>query len=315
MAARIFRSRSALERKLFGEVELRPTQPCSRWIGRFGRRLAVWWRYRDPDVVAGGTDRGGCCSLDFASRFLLDHIVSVQTEAAPFATTHWSIVLTAQGRSSAADAALEKLCCTYWWPLYGFVRRNGSGPEEAQDLTQAFFARLLERRDLETVRQEKGRLRSYLLASLKNFLSKARDRELTIKRGEGRPLISLDDLLTRERADQEPAHRLSADRIYERRWALTLLEQVLVRLGAEYEAVGKLPLFDRLKELLAGESGQPSQAKIAAEMRMTENAVKQAFHRLRHRYRQLLHEEIAHTVAVPGDVEDELRHFITVLQT
>src|SRR5206468_10457768 len=139
-------------------------------------------------------------------------------KTAAVATTHWSIALTARGRSPVADEALEKLCRTYWWPLYGFVRRNGSGPEEAQDLTQAFFARLLERRDLETVRQEKGRLRSYLLASLKNFLSKARDRELTIKRGEGRPLISLDDLLTRERADQEPAHRLSADRIYERRW-------------------------------------------------------------------------------------------------
>jgi RNA polymerase sigma-70 factor (ECF subfamily) len=198
--------------------------------------------------------------------------------------------------------------------LYGFVRRNGHTPEEAQDLTQAFFARLLERRDLETVRQEKGRLRSYLLVSLKNFLSKAREREMTVKRGQGRPLISLDDLLARERADQEPAHKLSADRIYERRWALTLLEQVLVRLGTEYKAAGKPQLFDRLKELLAGDAGQPSQASIAAEMQMTENAVKQAFHRLRHRYRQLLHEEIAHTVAVPGDVEDELRHFISVLQ-
>jgi len=150
---------------------------------------------------------------------------------------------------------------------------------------------------------------------MKNFLSKARDREMTVKRGEGRPLISLDDLLARERVDQEPAHKLSADRIYERRWALTLLEQVLVRLRSEYEAAGKLPLFDRLKELLARESGQPSQAEIAAEMQMTENAVKQAFHRLRYRYRQLLHEEIANTVAVPEDVEDELRHFIGVLQT
>lgn len=241
--------------------------------------------------------------------------MSAQTEAAAFATTHWSIVLTAQGRSAAADAALEKLCRTYWWPLYGFVRRNGYTPEEAQDLTQAFFARLLERRDLETVRQERGRLRSYLLASLKNFLSKARDREMAVKRGEGRPLVSLDDLLARERSDQEPAHKLSADRIYERRWALTLLEQVLARLGAEYEAVGKLPLFDRLKQLLAGDSSQPSQAKIAAEMRMTENAVKQAFHRMRHRYRQLLQEEIAHTVAVQEDFEDELRHFIAILQT
>ena len=240
---------------------------------------------------------------------------STQSGAAAFTTTHWSVVLAVQGESAEAKAALEKLCRTYWWPLYGFVRREGYKPEEAQDLTQAFFARLLERKDLETVRQERGRLRSYLLASLKNFLSKARHRELTVKRGEGRPLVSLEDLLARERADQEPAHKLSADRIYERRWALTLLEQVLVRLRAEYEAAGKLPLFDRLKELLTREFGQPSQATIAAEMRMTENAVKQAFHRLRHRYRQLLHEEIAHTVAVPEDVEDELRHFIAVLQT
>ena len=223
--------------------------------------------------------------------------------------------MTAQGRSPAADQALEKLCRIYWWPLYGFVRRNGYTPEEAQDLTQAFFARLLERRDLETVSPQKGRLRSYLLASVKNFLSKARDRELTIKRGEGRPLVSLEDLLVRERADQEPAHKLSADRIYERRWALMLLEQVLARLGAEYEAVGRLPLFNRLKELLAGGPGQPSQAKIAAEMQMTENAVKQAFHRMRHRYRQLLQEEIADTVAAKDDIEDELRHFIGVLQT
>jgi RNA polymerase sigma factor (sigma-70 family) len=235
--------------------------------------------------------------------------------AVAFATTHWSIVMAAQGESPAAQDALEKLCRTYWWPIYGFVRRQGYKPEEAQDLTQSFFARLLERRDLETVRQERGRFRSYLLASLKNFLSKARDRDLTIKRGEGQALISLDDLLVRERADQEPSHKLSADRIYERRWALTLLEQVLARLRAEYEAAGNLPLFDHLKELLAGESGQPSQAKIAAEMGMTENAVKQAFHRLRHRYRQLLQEEIAHTVAAPDDVEDELRHFISVLQT
>jgi RNA polymerase sigma factor (sigma-70 family) len=240
---------------------------------------------------------------------------TTQEGGAAFVTTHWSVVLAAQGESAEADAALEKLCRTYWWPLYGFVRREGYKPEDAQDLTQAFFARLLKRRDLETVGQERGRLRSYLLASLKNFLSKARHRELTVKRGEGRPLVSLDDLLARERADQEPSHKLSADRIYERRWALTLLEQVLVRLRAEYEAAGKLPLFDRLKELLARESGQPSQAEIAAEMQMTENAVKQAFHRLRHRYRQLLHEEIAHTVAVPDDVEDELRHFIAVLQT
>jgi RNA polymerase sigma factor (sigma-70 family) len=262
----------------------------------------IFCLYRRVPAVDNGPSRGAIGQ-------------STQNGAVAFVTTHWSVVLAAQGESAEAKAALEKLCRIYWWPLYGFVRREGYKPEEAQDLTQAFFARLLERKDLETVRQERGRLRSYLLASIKNFLSKARHRELTVKRGEGRPLVSLDDLLARERADQEPAHKLSPDRIYERRWALTLLEQVLARLRAEYEAAGKLPLFDHLKELLAGESGQPSQAEIAAEMQMTENAVKQAFHRLRHRYRQLLHEEIAHTVAVQDDVEDELRHFISVLQT
>ena len=146
--------------------------------------------------------------------------------AAAFTTTHWSVVLTAQGDSPAAQAALEKLCRTYWWPLYGFVRRQGYSPEQAQDLTQGFFALLLERRDLDAVRREKGRLRSYLLTSLRNFLGKTHRREMTIKRGEGRALVPLEELIARERADFEPVDTLSPERIYERRWALTLLEQV-----------------------------------------------------------------------------------------
>ncbi len=234
---------------------------------------------------------------------------------AAFTTTQWSVVLAAQDRSPAADEALEKLCRTYWWPLYGFVRRNGYRPEEAQDLTQGFFALLLERRGLDVVRREKGRLRSYLLVSLKNFLAKARRRELALKRGEGRSLVPLDELLARERGELEPAISLSADYLYERRWALTLLEQVLARLEEEYRVAGKELLFESLNELLAGESGVPSQADIAKKLGMTEHAVKQAFYRLRNRYRELLREEIAHTVAVPADAEDELRHFISILQT
>jgi RNA polymerase sigma factor (sigma-70 family) len=233
---------------------------------------------------------------------------------AAFTTTHWSVVLQAQGDSPAAQEALERLCRTYWWPLYGYVRRQGYSPEEAQDLTQGFFLLLLERKDLDAVRQEKGRLRSYLLTSLKNFLAKARRRELAVKRGEGRALVPLDELLARERADLEPADTLSADRIYERRWALTLLEQVLARLGDEYRDSGNAPLFEQLKQTLTDELEKPSQAKIAEELSMNENAVKQAFYRLRQRYRLLLREEIAHTVAAPCDVEDELRHFIAVLQ-
>ena len=237
-----------------------------------------------------------------------------QSDAVAFATTHWSVVLQAQGRSPAADEALEKLCRIYWWPLYGFVRRSGYSPEEAQDLTQGFFALLLERRDLDVVRQEKGRLRSYLLVSLKNFLAKARRHELAVKRGEGQALVPLDELLTRERADVEPTDTLTADRVFERRWALTLLEQVLARLEREYQSAGNAKLFDCLKEFLSDEPGRRSQAEVATELGMTENAVKQAFHRLRQRYRQLLRDEIAQTVAVPGDAEDELRHFISVLQ-
>ena len=223
-------------------------------------------------------------------------------------------MLTAQGELPAAQEALEKLCRMYWWPLYGFVRRQGYKPEEAQDVTQGFFALLLERKDFDAVRQEKGRLRSYLLTSLKNFLGKAHRREMTIKRGEGRALVPLEELLARERADLELADTLSPERIYERRWALTLLQQVLARLGEEYRAAGGGGLFEQLKDMLADDPGRRSQAEIAQELSMTENAVKQAFYRLRQRYRLLLLEEIAHTVAVPGDVEDELRHFIAVLQ-
>src|SRR6059058_5404257 len=241
--------------------------------------------------------------------------VSAQNGAVAFTTTQWSVVLDAQGESPSAEEALEKLCRAYWWPLYGFVRRQGYSPEEAQDFTQDFFAMLLERRDFDAVRREKGRLRSYLLASLKNFLAKAHRRAMTIKRGEGRPLVPLEELLVRERADLEPADTLSADRIYERRWALTLLEQVLARLGEEYQLAGRARLFEQLKQALADEPGRPSQAEIAQELSMNENAVKQAFYRLRQRYRLLLREEIAHTVALPGDVEDELRHFIAILQT
>lgn len=233
-----------------------------------------------------------------------------------FTTTHWSVVLAAQDRSPAAQAALEKLCTTYWRPIYGFVRRQGVGPEEAKDVTQGFFAMLLERRDLDTIRKEKGRLRSYLLTSLKHFLTNERQRAMAIKRGEGQRLIPLEDFREREAVGFEPADTSTAEQIYERRWALALLDQVLTRLGDEYRAGGPATaqVFDQLQKLLTDESDRPSQAEIARELAMTENAVKQAFHRLRLRYRELLREEIAHTVMLPGDIEDELRHLIAVLR-
>jgi DNA-directed RNA polymerase specialized sigma24 family protein len=235
--------------------------------------------------------------------------------AVAFTTTHWSVVLTAQGRSPAADEALEKLCRTYWRPIYSFIKRQGVETEEAKDLTQGFFALILERRDLDAVRKEKGRLRSYLLTSLKHFLASEHRRAMTAKRGKGQRPVLLDELTAAERIEMEPADHLSADRVYERRWALTLMEQVLGRLKEEYIAADNAALFDLLKQLLPDEPGAPSRAEIAAQLGMTENAVWQALHRFRHRYQLLLREEIAHTVAQPGDVEDELRHLIAVLQT
>jgi RNA polymerase sigma factor (sigma-70 family) len=233
---------------------------------------------------------------------------------AAFTTTRWSVVLEAQGESPEAQEALEKLCRTYWRPIYGFVRRQGVGPEEAKDLTQGFFALLLVRRDLDAVRKEKGRLRSYLLTSLKHFLTNERNRARAIKRGQGQRLIPLEDLRERERIGFEPADTLAADQIYERRWALSVLDQVLARLKDEHRAAGNAPLFDWLQKSLTDEPDRASPADTAREFGMTESAVRQASYRLRHRYRQLLREEIAHTVMAPGDIEDELRHLVAVLR-
>ena len=238
---------------------------------------------------------------------------STQNGAA-FTTTHWSVVLAAQGPSPAAEEALEKLCRTYWRPIYGFVRRQGVQTEEAKDLTQGFFALLLERRDLETVRKEKGRLRSYLLTSLKHFLTNEHNRAMAIKRGEGQRLIPLEDLRDRERVGSEPAESLPADQIYERRWALSVVDQVLARLGEEYRAAGNIKLFDRLQKSLTDEPDRATPADTAHEFGMTESAVRQASYRLRQRYRQVLREEIAHTVMAAGDIDDELRHLVAVLR-
>jgi RNA polymerase sigma factor (sigma-70 family) len=232
-----------------------------------------------------------------------------------FSTTNWSVVLEAQGQSAAAQDALEKLCRTYWRPVYSFVRREGVKTEEAEDLTQSFFALLLQRRNFDAVRKEKGRLRSYLLTSLKHFLVSEHRRTVTVKRGKGQQPVPWEELVAVGRTELEPTDHLSADRIYERRWALTLMEQILRRLRDEYAMAGNAELFDLLKELLPDEPGAPSRAEIAAQLGMTENAVRQALHRFRQRYQGLLREEIAHTVAVASDIEDELRYLICVLRT
>jgi len=231
-----------------------------------------------------------------------------------FTTTHWSVVLEAQGESPAAQEALEKLCRTYWRPIFAFLRRQGLTPAEAEDITQGFFAQLLERRSLDAVRKEKGRLRSYLLGALKYFVADEHRRAMAIKRGKGQRLISLEELRADEQIEMEPADPLTAEMIYERRWASTVLEHVLNLLKDQYRTAGNTALFDSLKQLLPDEPGSPLQADIAAQLGMTENAVRQAFHRFRQRYQLLLREEIAHTVATPGDIEDELRHLIAVVR-
>jgi RNA polymerase sigma factor (sigma-70 family) len=233
---------------------------------------------------------------------------------AAFTTTHWSVVLEAQGESPAAQEALEKLCRMYWRPTFAFLRRQGIAPAEAEDITQGFFAELLERRSLSAVRKEKGRLRSFLLGGLKYFVANEERRVMAIKRGKGQRPIPLEELRAGERIETEPADPMTPDQIYERRWALTVLERVLSRLKDEYLAADNAALFDSLKELLPDEPGSPSQAEIAARLGISENAVRQAFYRFRQRYQTLLREEIANTVATPGDIEDELRHLITVLE-
>jgi RNA polymerase sigma factor (sigma-70 family) len=236
-------------------------------------------------------------------------------DAVAFTTTHWSVVLEARGESPAAQEALEKLCRIYWRPIFSFLRRQGIRREEAEDITQGFFVELLERGSLSAVRKEKGRLRSFLLGGLKYFIANEERRAMAVKRGKGQRLIPLDEFRADDRSEIEPADPVTAEMIYERRWALTVLERVLSRLKNEYLAADNARLFDSLKELLPDEPDSPSQAEIAARLGMTENAIRQAFYRFRQRYQSLLREEIAHTVATPGDIEDELRHLIAVLET
>jgi RNA polymerase sigma-70 factor (ECF subfamily) len=276
---------------------------------------ATFVRHREGPADEDMTSPG---AIEESSPRRIGPVAGAQNGAAAFVTTHWSLVLAAQGDLPGAGEALEKLCRIYWRPLYAFARRQGVDPEEARDLTQGFFQLLLARRDLEAARREKGRLRSYLLVAFKHFLGGERRKEMTIKRGYGQRLVPLEELYATERATPlfgGVVDTLSADRLYERRWALTLIEHVLKRLKKEYRATGNACLFDALKQLLPDEPEAPSRAEIAARLGMTDNALRQAFHRFRHRYQLLLREEISHTVADPSEIEDELRHLITILRS
>jgi RNA polymerase sigma-70 factor (ECF subfamily) len=231
-----------------------------------------------------------------------------------FVTTHWSVVLDAKGNDSArAGEALEKLCQIYWRPVYAFIRRNGYSPADAQDLTQEFFLRLYSKDYLRHLRDQRGKFRSFLLTFVKHFLSDERDRASAQKRGGGQPVLSLDDTSGAEMYVAESASSESPDRLFERSWAQTVLNQALRRLGEEFYASGKGPLFETLKDVQPGEHGALSYVHLGGELGMTEVAIKSAVHRLRRRHREILREEIAHTVTRPEEVDDEIRYLITLL--
>ena len=234
--------------------------------------------------------------------------------AAPqFTTTHWSVVLAAKDDTSpVADDALAKLCRAYWYPLYAFIRRRGHSPHDAQDLTQEFFYRLLDKRYLSAVDHRKGRFRTFLLAALEHFLANEWRRSQTQRRGGGQQIISVDDS-AEQRYAQEPATELSPERIYEQRWTLAFLEQVLGKLRAEFIEAGKGATFEALKMFLTGDRAPTGYAHLAVSLGTTEAALKMAVSRMRQRYAELLRQEIANTVSSPDEVEDELRALMAAL--
>ena len=232
----------------------------------------------------------------------------------PFLTTRWSMVAAA-GRAGTpeARAALSELCSTYWYPLYAYVRRRGHGHDDAHDLTQAFFARVLEKNVVNAADPTRGRFRAFLLGSLKNFLANEWDREHAQKRGGGTATLSLEFELADERFSREPASPLTPEMEYERNWALAVLERALARLESEYARRGKGALFATLKPALVAAEDEGSRAAMGAALGMTEGAIKVALHRLRAAFRESLRQEIADTVGPEADPEDELRNLIAAL--
>jgi RNA polymerase sigma-70 factor (ECF subfamily) len=231
-----------------------------------------------------------------------------------FATTHWSLVLAARDPAlPQSRAALSELCSTYWYPLYAFVRRRGHDPEAAQDLTQAFFLRLLEKDSLRVVDRAKGRFRSFLLAAFEHFLQNEYDRARAQKRGGGHQPLSLDFTGAEDRYTVEPAHTETPDKLFERRWALTVLDCVLARLEQEWTAAGKEKVFESLRSCLLDDPQSLPYVVIAEELHLSPAAVKMAVHRLRKRYRVLLREEIGRTVEDPEQVDDEIAGLFAAL--
>jgi DNA-directed RNA polymerase specialized sigma24 family protein len=226
-----------------------------------------------------------------------------------FVTTHWSVVLSAREPDSPhSAAALETLCRSYWYPLYAWLRRQGRPPHDAQDLTQGFFARLLQKDYLQAVAREKGRFRTFLLVAFKRFLANEWDREHAQKRGGFAPVVPIDQEFAESRFAAEPSHNVPPDVLFDRHWARTLLERAMTQLQEEYVASGRAKLFEYLQSCLAREESALPYAAIAARLNLTEPAVKMAVHRLRARYRDILRAEIAHTVSSPEEIEEEIRH-------
>lgn len=238
---------------------------------------------------------------------------SIAPGAREFHTTRWSLVLAAQhgGDASSAVQAMAELCRDYWYPLYAFVRRRGHSPHDAQDLTQSFFASLLETKAT-AAEPGRGRFRSYLLGALKHFLANDFHRENAQKRGGGQPLVEWDSLEPEARYALEPAEDGDHEALYDRRWALELLDRAMSRLRTEFAAKKDEATFEALKGTLSGAEGV--RAELAEQLGMTEGALKVAVHRLRQRYREVVRAEIAETVDSPADVEDEMRHLVTVLR-
>ncbi len=233
------------------------------------------------------------------------------SSAARFDTTRWSIVVAAgRDETSHSREALESLCQNYWRPIYAYLRRHGYGVHDAQDLTQGFFARFLEKNYLKAVSPEKGRFRYYLLGALKHYLSNERDRAQAKKRGGGRAFVPLDDSGAESHYRIEPRDELTPEKIFDRSWALTLLDQVLSRVEGEFVSADKQVLFDRLKVCLTGGESTVPYKQTAAELNISEGAVKVTVHRMRRRYREILNEEVAQTVGSPEDTQDEIRYLL-----
>ncbi len=230
-----------------------------------------------------------------------------------FETTRWSLVRAAVGQPSQARQALEILCSTYWYPLYAYIRHRGNSAEDAKDLIQEFFTRFLEKDYLKDVDPAKGRFRSFLLASVNHFLSNEWDRAKTLKRGGSVTFLPLDFAAAEERHARGPTQDLTPERLFDRAWALAMLESVLARLRRECAEAGKTDQFDRLKGMLTGQGGSVPYRELGTELGLSEGAVKVAVHRLRRRYRDLLFEEIAQTLAQGESVDDELRHLLSAI--